>query len=192
MQVAWLSLGTLCLLSAALTGCMTPAEVTSALEAPLPEADVPFLVLATACGDAPVQLLSVYPDGRLYHADLDHAGQAARLPPEGEAPSSEAERVVLDAVAAGALESGAFADAQGGFRISHLERATLSASDVSDLRRRVTLAGFPALAPSYGEPSCGDRYAAWADGHHVSVHAAPGAGPWALRHVGAGVRELHG
>lgn len=192
MRVAWLSLSTLSVLAAAFAGCVTPVEMTSLLEAPLPAEGSPFLILATVCAQEPVHLLILYPDGQLFHADLGAAGQAARLPPEGTAPSSDAEKIVRDAVALGAVDAAAFADSQGRFHVSHLESEVLSASDLSDLRRRVTLAGFPALAPTYGDVSCADHYVAWADGQHRAVTAAPGEGPWALRHVGEGIRELHG
>lgn len=174
------------------SGCITPAEVSSAMAAPLPPGGAPFLALASGCDGAAVSILLVYADATLDHVVLDPSFSAGATPTgDGSASRLEGERVARDAAAAGALDLSPYADARGRLRVAHVERVTLDDADLDDLRRRVTLAGFPVLDADYGAGACNETTAAWVDGAywHVTDHAD--AAPWTLRHVADGLRELH-
>jgi hypothetical protein len=172
-------------------GCITPVEISAALEAPLSPDGTPFLVLASSCDATSVTTFILYPNGTLYHVSLD-AAAAARTPPhDARMTRAEVDEAVRDAAATGAFDARPFTDAQGHLRSSHAEKSRLDGADFDDLRRRVTLAGFPALDEAYGASGCVDHYTAWADGAHRHARDHGDAAPWVLRHVGDGLRELH-
>lgn len=184
------------LLVLVLAGCVSPAEVTAALEAPLPPEETPFVVLVTTCGTSIPQgpsVVAVYPDGVIYHVRIEAAAENVQLNADTSPPYSDAERVALDAAATGALDLDRLTDDEGRFLVIHSEKGAMDVAELRDLQRRVTLAGFPSLAPSYGDDTeaCVEDYAAWVEGTYVHVQDLGGQAPWPLRHVRDHVREHH-
>lgn len=179
-----------------LPGCVSPAEVTAALEAPLPPAGTPFVVLVTTCASSlpsGPSALAVYPNGVMHHVRLEAATEGVQLNADTRAPHTETERVVLDIASTGALDLDALTDDKGRYLVIHAEKHDIELAEMRDLQRRVTLAGFPVLGASYGDDpeACIDDYAAWIEGGFVHVQDVGGAAPWALHHVRDLLREHH-
>ncbi len=180
----------------AAAGCVTPASMTAALEAPLSAKNTPFLALVTTCPTAlPAgpSIVAVYPDGNIYHIRVESATEGVTTNADMTPPHSRAERVVLDVAKMGALDLDTLVDDAGRYLLVHAEVNELSNADFLDLRRRVTLAGFPALNAEYSNPDapCTLTYGAWFDNTYWAVSDSGEEGPWTLRHVGDGLRELH-
>ncbi len=176
------------------SGCLSPMEATNALEAPLPPDGTPFVVMATSCffaPDAATTVLILYPNATLYRLRVSALPDTPNA--DGIAPHAPAERAALDAESTGALRI--TRDDQGRFEIVSSDTKTLTPGELTDIRLRVTVAGFGGLHPAYSDPNiddaCGTDYAAWIDGRFIHVSENADAGPWSLHKLRDALRGVN-
>ncbi len=186
------------------TGCLGP----SLEPAPLPPDGEIFTLYGLACSfqqHPNKDLLVTYPDGTLYHLNVEALENRTDVPTTRSIPLAEAERVVQDANRTPVLNLTFYATYMGpqdpedpqtsnGYVIKHAEKLALPHDTLLELRRRVTEADLhdrDRVYPGSLVDGCSHTLSAWTDGAYPVVLVTNDGGPEPLRAFIQAHRDHH-